>query len=69
VVLRVAPPATLGGMFTPIGLGALLLVVGLATLFVPGIAVIGVLLMIVGVLLVAGAFASGRRRSAQPPAS
>jgi hypothetical protein len=56
-------------VFAPFGLGILLLVVGLGLFFVPGIGILGILLLIVGVLLIAGSFASGRRRrSAQPPA-
>ena len=54
-------------MFAPVGLGVLLVIVGLGILFVPGIGIIGIPLMIVGVVLMAGAFASGRRRSAQRP--
>ncbi len=56
-------------VMAPFGLGILLLVVGLALFFVPGIGILGVVLLVVGVLLLAGSFASGRRRrSAQPPA-
>jgi uncharacterized membrane protein HdeD (DUF308 family) len=49
-------------MFGSIGLGVLALVVGFALLFVPGIALIGILLMVVGVALFAAAFAAARRR-------
>jgi drug/metabolite transporter (DMT)-like permease len=51
----------------PIGLGALLILVGLVMFFVPGIGILGVILIIVGVLLVGGAFASTRRRRAPAP--
>lgn len=53
-------------MFTPLVLGLLAIVVGLALLFVPGIGIVGIILMIVGVLLVAGGFASSRRRGNAP---
>ena len=45
------------------------MVVGLALLFVPGIAIFGVILAIVGVLLIAGGFAASRRRINGAPAS
>jgi drug/metabolite transporter (DMT)-like permease len=51
----------------PLGLGILLIVVGLALFFVPGIGILGIVLLVVGVLMIAGGFASGRRRSAAPP--
>ncbi len=50
-------------MVAPMGLGLLALVVGLALLFAPGIGILGVVLMIVGVLLIAGGFAASRRRA------
>ncbi|HEY5295856.1 MAG TPA: hypothetical protein VIJ70_10325 [Gaiellaceae bacterium] len=49
-------------MIAPIGLGLLLILVGLATLFVPAIGIVGILFMIVGVLLIIAAFARGKRR-------
>ena len=53
----------------PLGLGFLLLIVGIGLFFVPGIGIVGVVLLIVGVLLIASSFASGRRRrTTQPPA-
>ncbi|MBA3844820.1 MAG: hypothetical protein H0X39_19765 [Actinobacteria bacterium] len=54
-------------MFGPIGLGLLLIIVGLGILFVPGIGILGLLALVVGVLMIVGGFASGRRRSAAPP--
>jgi uncharacterized membrane protein HdeD (DUF308 family) len=53
----------------PIGLGLLLIVVGFAMFFVPGIGILGVILIIVGILLCGGAFAATRRRRdpAPPP--
>jgi uncharacterized membrane protein HdeD (DUF308 family) len=51
------------------GLGALAIVAGLALLFVPGIGILGVILMIVGVLLIAGGFAASRRRAGATAAS
>lgn len=49
-----------------IGLGVLVIVVGLALLFVPGIGILGILLMIIGVLLMVGGFAASRRRVGTP---
>jgi uncharacterized membrane protein HdeD (DUF308 family) len=54
-------------MIAPIGLGILLVVAGLATLFVPGIGIVGIVLMVVGVLLIVGAVASRRRAAGAPP--
>jgi drug/metabolite transporter (DMT)-like permease len=56
-------------MVAPMGLGALAIVAGLALLFVPGIGILGVILMIVGVLLIAGGFAASRRRAGATAAS
>jgi drug/metabolite transporter (DMT)-like permease len=53
-------------MFGSLGLGLLLSVVGIALFFVPGIGILGVVLLVVGVLLIAGGFAAGRRRRATP---
>lgn len=56
-------------MLGPIGLGLLLIVVGIIVAIVPGIGIVGILLVIVGILLVIGAIAAGRRRGqAAPPA-
>lgn len=49
-------------MIAPIGLGVLLIFVGLVTLFVPAIGIIGILFMIVGVVLIVATFARGKRR-------
>jgi uncharacterized membrane protein HdeD (DUF308 family) len=49
-------------MFAPLGLGVLAILAGIAVLFVPGVAIIGIVLMVVGALLVAGGFAASRRR-------
>jgi uncharacterized membrane protein HdeD (DUF308 family) len=49
-------------MIAPIGLGLLLILVGLATLFVPAIGIIGVIFIIVGILLIIATFARGKRR-------
>jgi hypothetical protein len=54
-------------VFGPIGLGLLLIIVGLGIFFVPGIGILGLVLLVVGVLLIVGGFASGRRRTAAPP--
>jgi hypothetical protein len=53
----------------PLGLGVLLVVVGFAVFFVPGIGILGGILIVVGVLLIGGAFAATRRRRdpAPPP--
>jgi uncharacterized membrane protein HdeD (DUF308 family) len=50
-------------MVGPIGLGLLALVVGIVLLFVPGIAIIGIILIILGIVLMAGAFGASRRRT------
>jgi hypothetical protein len=54
-------------MFGPIGLGILLIVVGLGIFFVPGVGILGVVFLVIGVLMIVGGFASGRRRAAAPP--
>jgi hypothetical protein len=54
-------------MVTPIGLGLLAIVAGIAILFVPGVGIIGVLLIVIGALLAIGSFASSRRRPGAPP--
>ncbi len=55
-------------MVAPLGLGLILLIVGLAFFFVPGIGIFGIVLLLLGVLLIAGSFVSSRRRSTPPPA-
>ena len=55
-----------GTMVGSLGLGALALLAGLALLFVPGIGILGIVLMIVGVLLIVGGFAASRRRTGAP---
>lgn len=52
-----------------LGLGIALLIVGLiATIVVPGAGlVIGGILILIAILMIVGAFASGRRRGASPP--
>ena len=54
-------------MVASLGLGVILLIVGLAFFFVPGIGVFGVVLLLLGVLLIAGSFVSSRRRTTPPP--
>jgi hypothetical protein len=49
-------------VIAPIGLGLLLIVVGLGTLFVPAVGIIGIVFIIVGILLIGAAFARGKRR-------
>ena len=41
-------------MVASLGLGVILLIVGLAFFFVPGIGVFGVVLLLLGVMLIAG---------------
>jgi uncharacterized membrane protein HdeD (DUF308 family) len=53
-------------VFGPIGLGLLLIIVGLGIFFVPGVGILGLVLLVVGVLMIVGGFAS-RRRAAAPP--
>jgi uncharacterized membrane protein HdeD (DUF308 family) len=50
----------------PLGLGIALILGGLVMLFVPGIGVVGVILAVIGVLLIVGGFAAGRRGPATP---
>ena len=54
-------------MVGPLGLGVLLIVVGLALFFVPGIGIIGIVAIVIGALLVAGGFATRGRTTAPPP--
>jgi hypothetical protein len=53
-------------MFGALGLGFLLIVVGLGLFFVPGIGILGIVAIAVGVILIVGAFAT-RRGTASPP--
>ena len=50
-------------MFGALGLGFLLIVVGLAFFFVPGIGILGIVAIVIGVLMVVGAFATRGRTS------
>jgi uncharacterized membrane protein HdeD (DUF308 family) len=50
----------------PVGFGLVLIIAGLVMLFVPGIGVVGVIVGVIGVLLIVGGFAAGRRRPAAP---
>jgi drug/metabolite transporter (DMT)-like permease len=50
----------------PVGFGLVLILAGLVMLFVPGIGVVGVIVGVIGVLLIVGGFAAGRRRPATP---
>jgi hypothetical protein len=54
-------------MFGALGLGFLLIVVGLGILFVPGIGILGIVVIVVGILLALGAFATRGRTSSPPP--
>jgi hypothetical protein len=54
-------------MVAPVGLGILLTVVGLAILVVPGVGIVGVLAIVIGVLLIIGALASGRLAAGPRP--
>ena len=54
-------------MFGALGLGILLIVVGLALFFVPGIGILGIVAIVVGIILVIGAFATRGRTSSPPP--
>jgi hypothetical protein len=53
-------------MFGALGLGILLIVVGLGIFFVPGVGILGIIAVVIGVLLVAGGFAT-RGRTSSPP--
>jgi hypothetical protein len=53
-------------MLGALGLGLLLIVVGLGIFFVPGVGILGIVAIVIGVLLVAGAFAT-RGRASSPP--
>ena len=55
-----------GAMVAPVGLGLLAILAGIALLFVPGIGILGIVLVVVGVLLLAGGFATSRRRTDAP---
>jgi len=50
-------------MFGALGLGILLIVVGLALFFVPGIGILGIVAIVVGIILLIGAFATRGRTS------
>jgi uncharacterized membrane protein HdeD (DUF308 family) len=50
----------------PLGFGLALILGGLVMLFVPGIGVVGVIVAAIGVLLIVGGVAAGRRRPATP---
>jgi drug/metabolite transporter (DMT)-like permease len=56
-------------MVAPLALGALSILVGIVLFFVPGVGILGVILLIVGIVLMGGAFAATRRRRdpAPPP--
>ena len=54
-------------MFGALGLGLLLIVVGLALFFVPGIGILGIVAIVVGVLLLVGGFTTRRRTTSPPP--
>jgi uncharacterized membrane protein HdeD (DUF308 family) len=54
-------------MFGALGLGILLIVVGLALFFVPGIGILGIVAIVVGIILLIGAFATRGRTSSPPP--
>jgi hypothetical protein len=54
-------------MFGALGLGLLLIIVGFGIFFVPGVGILGIVVIIVGVLVVAGAFATRGRTSSPPP--
>jgi hypothetical protein len=54
-------------MFGALGLGALLILVGILLFVVPGIGIFGIVLVIAGVVVMIGGFASSRRRGASPP--
>jgi hypothetical protein len=54
-------------MFGALGLGFLLILVGVGLFFVPGIGIIGIVAIVIGILLVAGAFATRGRTSSPPP--
>ncbi len=61
VGLRVRGPCP--HVFAPLGLGTLLLIIGLAFFFIPGIGIFEFVLLVVGVLLLVGGFASRRGRT------
>jgi hypothetical protein len=54
-------------MFGALGLGFLLIVVGLGLFFVPGIGILGIVAIVVGIVLLVGAFATRGRTSSPPP--
>jgi hypothetical protein len=54
-------------VFGALGLGFLLIVVGFGLFFVPGIGIIGIVAIVLGVILLAGAFATRGRTSSPPP--
>ena len=53
-------------MFGALGLGILLIVVGLGIFFVPGVGILGIIAVVIGVLLFAGGFAT-RGLTSSPP--
>jgi hypothetical protein len=53
-------------MFASLGLGFLLIIAGIVLFVVPGIGIFGIVLIIVGVLLLVGGFAT-RGRTSSPP--
>ncbi len=54
-------------MFGAIGLGSLLILVGLLLFFVPGIGILGIAVIVAGVVVLAGGFATRGRTTSPPP--